>query len=75
MVVAAKDFPWGAALVESLGDRLYWNTLSTGASGDVQPAMKVRASVKRVCEHCKIVRRRGVIRVVCVNPRHKQRQG
>ena len=36
--------------------------------------MKVRASVKRICEHCKIVRRRGVIYVVCTNPRHKQRR-
>jgi large subunit ribosomal protein L36 len=38
-------------------------------------AMKVRASIKRICESCKIVRRRGVIYVVCSNPRHKQRQG
>ncbi len=37
--------------------------------------MKVRASVKRICEHCKIVRRRGVLRVICTNPKHKQRQG
>ena len=37
--------------------------------------MKVRASVKRICENCKIVRRRGVVYVVCSNPRHKQRQG
>jgi large subunit ribosomal protein L36 len=38
--------------------------------------MKVRASVKKICEHCKIVRRKGVIRVICSrNPRHKQRQG
>lgn len=37
--------------------------------------MKVRASVKRICENCKIVRRRGVVRVICSNPRHKQRQG
>lgn len=37
--------------------------------------VKVRASVKRVCEHCKVVRRRGVVYVVCSNPRHKQRQG
>ncbi len=37
--------------------------------------MKVRASVKKLCEHCKIVRRRGVIRVICSNKRHKQRQG
>ncbi|MCA9058199.1 MAG: 50S ribosomal protein L36 [Planctomycetaceae bacterium] len=38
--------------------------------------MKVRSSVKRICEHCKQVRRRGRIFVVCsANPRHKQRQG
>ena len=38
--------------------------------------MKVRSSVKPICEHCKVVRRRGVIRVICKrNPKHKQRQG
>ena len=38
--------------------------------------MKVRASVKRLCEHCRIIRRKGVVRVICSsNPRHKQRQG
>jgi large subunit ribosomal protein L36 len=37
--------------------------------------MKVRASLKRMCEECKIIRRRGVVRVICSNPRHKQRQG
>ncbi|HEX5053527.1 MAG TPA: 50S ribosomal protein L36 [Planctomycetota bacterium] len=37
--------------------------------------MKVRASVRRICEHCKVVRRRGVVRILCSNPRHKQRQG
>jgi len=37
--------------------------------------MKVLASVKKICEHCKIVRRKNVIRVICTrNPRHKQRQ-
>jgi large subunit ribosomal protein L36 len=38
-------------------------------------AMKVKASVKRRCEKCKVIRRRGVVRVICSNPRHKQRQG
>jgi len=39
-------------------------------------SMKVRASVKPICEHCKVIRRRGVVRVICKkNPRHKQRQG
>ncbi|HEX5134944.1 MAG TPA: 50S ribosomal protein L36 [Thermoanaerobaculia bacterium] len=37
--------------------------------------MKVRASVKRICAKCKIVRRNGVVRVICPIPKHKQRQG
>ncbi|WP_446831395.1 50S ribosomal protein L36 [Candidatus Foliamicus sp.] len=37
--------------------------------------MKVRTSVKKICRNCKIVRRRGVLRVLCTDPRHKQRQG
>lgn len=37
--------------------------------------MKVRASVKRICRHCRIVRRHGVVRVICSDKRHKQRQG
>ena len=38
-------------------------------------AVKVRASVKRICENCKLVRRQGRLYVICTNPRHKQRQG
>jgi large subunit ribosomal protein L36 len=37
--------------------------------------MKVRPSVKKVCDKCKVIKRRGVVRVICSNPRHKQRQG
>ena len=37
--------------------------------------MKVATSVKKRCAKCKIVRRKGVVRVICENPRHKQRQG
>ncbi len=38
--------------------------------------MKVRASVKKMCEHCKLVRRKRVVRIICKrNPNHKQRQG
>lgn len=37
--------------------------------------MKVRASVKKICEHCKVIHRKGVVRVICKNKRHKQRQG
>jgi len=38
-------------------------------------AMKIRVSVKRICENCKLVRRHGKLYVICTNPRHKQRQG
>ncbi len=37
--------------------------------------MKVRASVKKMCINCKVIRRKGVVRVICTNPKHKQRQG
>ncbi|MBS7814409.1 50S ribosomal protein L36 [Wohlfahrtiimonas chitiniclastica] len=37
--------------------------------------MKVRASVKKICRKCKIIKRHGVIRVICEDGRHKQRQG
>ncbi|APJ38426.1 MULTISPECIES: 50S ribosomal protein L36 [Mycoplasmopsis] len=37
--------------------------------------MKVRASVKKMCKDCKIIKRKGVIRVICLLPKHKQRQG
>jgi len=37
--------------------------------------VKVRASVKKICDKCKVIHRRGVVRVICVNSKHKQRQG
>ncbi|MBU8871235.1 MAG: 50S ribosomal protein L36 [Gemmatimonadales bacterium] len=37
--------------------------------------MKVRSSVKKICSKCKVIRRKGVVRVICINRRHKQRQG
>ncbi|TWU75299.1 hypothetical protein ED733_006521 [Metarhizium rileyi] len=54
--------------------------------GPVQQAqqtrgMKVHSSVKKRCDHCKVVRRKagkrhnGYLYIVCkANPRHKQRQ-
>ncbi|KAH8197749.1 hypothetical protein TruAng_008083 [Truncatella angustata] len=63
--------------------------IATMAAKALQPkvqqqtrGMKVHSSVKRRCEHCKVVRRkankrhRGYIYIICsANPRHKQRQG
>ena len=38
--------------------------------------MKVRASIKRMCKSCQVVRRRGRLFVICkASPKHKQRQG
>jgi len=28
-----------------------------------------------MCDKCRIIKRRGVVRVICDNPKHKQRQG
>ncbi|MEN9787404.1 MAG: hypothetical protein RLZZ299_2668 [Pseudomonadota bacterium] len=37
--------------------------------------VKVKASVKPICDKCTVIRRRGIVRVICVTPKHKQRQG
>ncbi|MBU0634604.1 MAG: 50S ribosomal protein L36 [Candidatus Omnitrophica bacterium] len=37
--------------------------------------MKVRSSVRRICENCHIIKRKNVVRVICKNPKHKQKQG
>ncbi|MFA6422771.1 MAG: 50S ribosomal protein L36 [Candidatus Buchananbacteria bacterium] len=37
--------------------------------------MKVRASVKKICKDCKVIRRSGRVVVICKTPKHKQRQG
>jgi large subunit ribosomal protein L36 len=37
--------------------------------------MKVRASVKKICNKCRIIIRKRRVMVICVNPKHKQRQG
>ncbi|UZE93170.1 MAG: 50S ribosomal protein L36 [Candidatus Nealsonbacteria bacterium] len=37
--------------------------------------MKVKSSVKKRCRHCKVVRRKGRVYIICKNPKHKQRQG
>lgn len=37
--------------------------------------MKVRGSVKKICEHCQIVKRKRKIYIICKNQKHKQRQG
>nr|YP_009921067.1 ribosomal protein L36 [Actinodaphne obovata]QMS49527.1 ribosomal protein L36 [Actinodaphne obovata] len=31
--------------------------------------------MRKICEKCRLIRRRGRIIVICSNPKHKQRQG
>ncbi|GAB3104305.1 hypothetical protein GCM10027054_38170 [Isoptericola nanjingensis] len=40
-----------------------------------EPLMKVKPSVKKICDKCKVIRRHGRVMVICENLRHKQRQG
>ena len=40
-----------------------------------EKTMKVRSSVKPMCDKCKCIKRKGRIAVICENPKHKQRQG
>lgn len=37
--------------------------------------MKVRPSIKKMCKDCCVIKRKGTIRILCKNPKHKQRQG
>jgi len=37
--------------------------------------MKVAPSVKKMCDKCKVIKRKSIVRVICENPKHKQRQG
>jgi large subunit ribosomal protein L36 len=50
---------------------------ATVRGGDVgrTTLVKVRSSVKKICVKCKVVRRQGVVRIICPNQKHKQRQG
>ena len=45
------------------------------ANAESTTPMKVRASVKKMCDKCRVIRRHGRVMVICTNPKHKQRQG
>jgi large subunit ribosomal protein L36 len=52
-----------------------WRAAAFRKFSGQEPVVKVRPSVKSICEHCKVIRRHGRVMVICTNPRHKQRQG
>jgi large subunit ribosomal protein L36 len=53
----------------------FYEATPDGPQNIIEGKMKVRSSVKTICSKCKVIKRKGVIRVICENPRHKQRQG
>lgn len=66
-------FVWGNFVASNLYNRINRINNLTNFGGFNQ--MKVRASVRKICENCRLIRRRGRVMVVCSNPKHKQRQG
>ncbi|KAE8258983.1 hypothetical protein A4X13_0g1311 [Tilletia indica] len=51
-------------------------TARTGAQLTHARGMKVRSSVKKFCDGCSVVRRKGRLYVICSkDAKHKQRQG
>lgn len=37
--------------------------------------MKIRSSIKKICNKCKLIKRKGKLRIICFYPKHKQKQG
>jgi len=70
-------FPTGGVAGTADGDNIFVYpppnlAVSSFTAGVV---MKVRSSIKRICGKCKMIKRKGVVRIICEDPRHKQRQG
>lgn len=61
----------GVVLVPLLTD----SSAARGCAQEVTAAVKVKPSVKKICDKCKVIRRHGRVMVICDNLRHKQRQG
>ena len=75
--VKPREVTWwaGVGLFAVLFALAFTGTVLRADQEGVDRAMKVRASVKKICDKCKVVRRKGVVRVICTNAKHKQRQG
>ena len=68
---------WSAPCSRPHKDLPFATALEKGHfSGNLEVVVKVRTSIKPICEHCRVIRRGGVKYVICKrNPKHKQRQG
>lgn len=61
-------------MVVPVGDDLHPGS-PRGTVTRKRSSMKVRPSIKKMCDKCKVIRRHGRVMIICENPRHKQRQG
>ena len=66
--------PAGALFLPNWAKAVLTGPPCEALKAEVDP-VKVRPSVKPICENCKVIRRHGQVIVICTNPRHKQRQG
>lgn len=58
----------------ALGRALF--RVGSGSFERTGSVVKVKASIRRMCNQCQVVRRKGKVRVICkANPKHKQVQG
>ncbi len=73
--IRKNDLPYiiSLALVIALG--VLFRVQGAAKLKEDKEVMKVKPSVKPMCEKCKIIKRKGRIMVICQNPKHKQRQG
>jgi large subunit ribosomal protein L36 len=71
---SGRNRPRGAVWPEGRESSLKRRPMGV-AEGHRKWEMKVRASVKKICDKCKVIHRHGVVRVICENSKHKQRQG
>ena len=56
-------------------DRIFRHAPISKGANEEEFIMKVRSSVKPMCEKCKVIKRKGKVMVICSDPKHKQRQG
>ena len=65
----------GTALITSVRAGPVERPVEVGRNHDEGEPVKVKPSVKKICNKCRIIRRHGRVMVICSDPRHKQRQG
>ncbi len=56
-------------------DRSRGSVAGRGGTESKAHTVKVKPSVKKICNKCRVIRRHGRVMVICADPRHKQRQG